>query len=77
MIPKGFIRAFRNGFAPVKIFVVLNTTSPTIWERPQIVALEKRLVKANSSMVASTFYKSPVYHGNRDAYAIVEIVTVF
>ncbi len=29
VISKGFIWAFRNGFAPVKIFVVLNTTSPS------------------------------------------------
>jgi hypothetical protein len=33
-----------------------------------IVALEERIVKAKSSMVASTIPKSSTYHGNKDAY---------
>jgi len=37
-------------------------------ERPQIATLEKRIVMAKSSMVASTIPKSQIYHGNRDAY---------
>ena len=47
---------------------MLNTASPTIWGRPQIVTLEERVVMANSSMVASTIPKSLIYHGNKDAY---------
>ena len=43
--------------------VVLNTASPSLSD-----SLEVRIVKAKSSMVASTIPKSPIYHGNRDAY---------
>jgi len=39
---KSFILAFRNGFAPVKIFAVLNTAAPAIWGCPHIVTLEER-----------------------------------
>jgi hypothetical protein len=31
-------------------------------------SLEERIVMAKSSMIASTIPKSPIHHGNRDAY---------
>ena len=37
-------------------------------ERPCIVTLEERFVKAKSSMVASTIPKSLLYHEKKDAY---------
>ena len=33
-------------------------------------SLEERVVMAKSSMVASTIPKSPIYHGNKDAYGV-------
>jgi hypothetical protein len=35
---------------------------------PHIVSLEERIVKAKSSMVASTIPKSLIFHGSMDAF---------
>ncbi len=42
-----------------------------------IVTLEEWLVKAKSSIVASTIPKSPIYHGNMDAYVAVKRLAFF